>query len=262
MKNSIWPVLLVIVVAAVGGIAWYLHTQQAAPQTPPPIAALPSSTPPPAPATHYPLEGTQAPPAKPLPSLDGSDEEARHSIIELFGQGAIELFQLKDLIRRIVVTVDNLPRERVSNRLMALKPVPGRLVVSNASGAPSISPENYSRYSAYVHLAQAVDIDKLVAVYVRLYPLFQQAYVQLGYPDGYFNDRLVAMIDNLLATPKLGGPPQLVQPSVMYQYADPDLESLSAGQKMLLRMGPDNAAVVEAKLRELRTAVTRSSVAH
>lgn len=261
MKNSIWPVLVVIIVAAVGGIAWYLHTQQVAPQTPPPIAALPS-TPPPAPATHYPLEGTQTPPAKPLPSLDGSDEEARHSIIELFGQGAIDLFQLKDLIRRIVVTVDNLPRERVSNRLMALKPVPGHLIVSGAPGAASISPENYSRYSAYVHLVRAVDIDKLVAVYVHLYPLFQKAYVQLGYPDGYFNDRLVAAIDNLLATPKLGAPPQLVQPSLMYQYADPDLESLSAGQKMLLRMGPDNAAVVVAKLRELRAAVTRSSVAH
>lgn len=261
MKNSIWPVLLVIVLAAVGGIAWYLHTQQVAPQTPPPIAA-PSAAPAPAPATHYPLEGTQAPPAKPLPSLDGSDGEARRSIVELFGQDAIELFQLKDLIRRIVVTVDNLPRERVSNRLMALKPVPGHLVVSTAPGTPCISPENYSRYTAYVHLVQAVDIDKLVAVYVRLYPLFQKAYVQLGYPDGYFNDRLVATIDNLLATPKLGGPPQLVRPSVMYQYADPDLESLSAGQKMLLRMGPDNAAVVEGKLRELRAAVTRSSVAH
>ena len=260
MKNSIWPVLVVVVIAAIGGIAWYLHSQELAPAPAPAIAAQPAA-PPPAPATHYPLEGTQAPPAKPLPSLDGSDAEAHRSIVELFGQAA-DLFQLKDIIRRIVVTVDNLPRERVSNRLMVLKPVPGRFVVSGAQGAASISPDNYSRYAPYVHLVQAVDIGKLVAVYVRLYPLFQQAYVNLGYPDGYFNDRLVAAIDNLLATPKVGGPPQLTQPKVMYEYADPELESLSAGQKMLLRMGPDNAAVVEGKLRELRTAVTRSSVAH
>jgi hypothetical protein len=41
----------------------------------------------------------------------------------------------------------------------------------------------------------------------------------------------------------------------MYQYADPKIEALSAGQKLLVRMGPDNEAIVKAKLRELRAAV-------
>jgi hypothetical protein len=262
MKNSTWPVVVVIIVAAIGGLVWYLHSNYT-PLPPPAPAATAQPTAPAAPAApQYPVESPPATPAKPLPSLDGSDAEARRSIVELFGQAAEELFQLKDIIRRIVATVDNLPRERISNRLMVLKPVPGRLAVSGAQGALSLSPENYSRYEPYVRLAGAVDIHKLVVVYVHLYPLFQQAYVQLGYPDGYFNDRLVAVIDNLLATPRLDAPPQLVQPNVMYQYADPHLESLSAGQKILLRMGPDNAAVVEGKLRELRAAITHSSVAH
>ena len=38
-------------------------------------------------------------------------------------------------------------------------------------------------------------------MYKQYYPLFQQAYVDLGYPEGYFNDRLVEVIDHLLATP-------------------------------------------------------------
>lgn len=261
MKNSIWPVVVVLVVAAIGGVVWYLHSNYTPPPPPPAAAAQPSAPAAP-PAPHYPVESPPPAPAKPLPSLDGSDAEAHRSIVELFGQAAEQLFQFKDLIRRIVATVDNLPREHVSSRLMVLKPVPGRFAVSGTQGALGISPENYARYSPYVHLAGAVDIKKLVAVYVRLYPLFQQAYVQLGYPDGYFNDRLVAVIDNLLATPRLNAPPQLVQPNLMYQYADPNLEALSAGQKMLLRMGPENAAVVEGKLRELRAEVTRSSVAH
>ena len=84
------------------------------------------------------------------------------------------------------------------------------------------------------------------------YPLFQQAYQELGYPGGYFNDRLVDAIDNALATPDVGGAVALTQPKVLYEYADPALQSLSAGQKALLRMGPDNAAKVKAKLRELR----------
>ena len=83
-----------------------------------------------------------------------------------------------------------------------------------------------------------LDIKQLTALYFHFYPLFQQAYQSLGYPNGYFNDRLVVTIDNLLATPDVNGPISLVRPNVMYQYADPKLEKLSAGQKLLVRMGP------------------------
>ena len=60
------------------------------------------------------------------------------------------------------------------------------------------------------------------------------------------------MIDHLLATPDVQGPIELVQPNVMYLYADPKLEALSAGQKTLIRMGPENAGAIKMKLRELR----------
>jgi len=60
----------------------------------------------------------------------------------------------------------------------------------------------------------------------------------------------------LLATPQPAEPIELLRPNVMYTFADPALESLSAGQKILIRMGPDNAAAIKIKLKELRTAVT------
>ncbi len=87
---------------------------------------------------------------------------------------------------------------------------------------------------------------------MRLYPLFQQAYVELGHLDGYFNDRVIEVIDHLLAAPSPDGPIPLVRPNVMYQFADPALESRSAGQKFLIRIGPDNAARVKTQLRALR----------
>jgi len=43
-----------------------------------------------------------------------------------------------------------------------------------------------------------------------------------------------------------------VQPNVTFQYADPKLESLSAGQKTLMRMGAENEAAIKEKLRALR----------
>jgi hypothetical protein len=99
-------------------------------------------------------------------------------------------------------------------------------------------------------------MQQVAAVYVHFYPLFQEAYQDLGYPNGYFNDRLVQVIDSLLATPQPAAPIQLVRPNVMYTFADPALESRPAGQKLLIRMGPDNAAIIKAKLTELRTAIT------
>jgi hypothetical protein len=95
-----------------------------------------------------------------------------------------------------------------------------------------------------------------VAFYVKHYQVFQSAYEELGYPNRYFNDRLVEVIDHVLSTPDVREQLKLVQPKVYYTLADPDLESLSAGQKILIRIGPGNAAKVKAKLLKFRQALT------
>ena len=81
---------------------------------------------------------------------------------------------------------------------------------------------------------------------------------RLGYPNAYFNDRAVAVIDELLTTPEPEQPIPLVRPHVLYEYADPELEALSAGQKLLLRMGPDHAARVKAVLAEIRQRIAQA----
>jgi DUF3014 family protein len=100
-----------------------------------------------------------------------------------------------------------------------------------------------------------LDMKAVAGVYFHYYPLFQQAYQNLGYPNGYFNDRLVQVIDVLLATPQ-PGTIELTRPNVMYTYADPALEARPAGQKLLMRMGPENATAIKGKLMELRAIVT------
>ena len=81
----------------------------------------------------------------------------------------------------------------------------------------------------------------------------------LGYPTGSFNVRLIEAIDDLLRTPDIEGPVELVQPRVLYEFADSDLEALSAGQKTMLRMGAENAAKIKTKLREIRRELEASS---
>lgn len=215
------------------------------------------------PQVRYPIERvprTQDPatPATvPLPPLASSDAEVQDALARLIGRAAFaQLVRPEDMIRHIVATVDNLPRRTVAPRLWPIHPVPGSFVPHGTGNNATLAAANAARYAPYVAVFEALDSHKLAALYAYFYPLFQQAYSELGYPNVYFNDRLIEAIDIMLATPEVPEPIALAQPRVVYQFADPDLEALPSGQKILLRMGPDNAAHVKAKLTEIRQAVT------
>lgn len=253
------PVVLVLIIAGLAGGLYYWRAQQQ-PEAPPP-PAMPASPPKPAgPSIQFPVPQPSANTEKPLPPLDHSDSAMLDVLSGFFGSKSVNgLFIPEDIVHRFVVAVDNLPRAKMPMRFQLFKPAAGRFLVSGADENLSISPKNYNRYTPYVLMAEAVDSKTLVATYIRYYPLFQQEYKTLGYPHGYFNDRLVEAIDNMLATPNIIGPVKLVQPNVLYQFANPQFETLSAGQKILLRMGPDNASRIKAKLTEIRRDLTGQS---
>jgi hypothetical protein len=200
------------------------------------------------PAVRYPVPVAEEQASKPLPTLENSDPMMRESVSALVGRKAFEaMVRPTQLIRNIVATVDNLPRETAPRRVMPLEPVPGRF-------APDAA--NASRYVPYVRVLESLDSKALVQRYVDSYPLFQQAYAELGYPNRNFNDRLIEAIDDMLAAPELASL-DLVQPKVLYEYADEDLQGRSAGQKIMMRIGADNARRVKAKLREIRGALAQ-----
>ena len=256
------PITWGLAIAAIVAIAAFLYYQsQKGPALQPPYAPPAATVPEPQakaePAIRYPIEVEEK--EAPLPALDESDPAARAALAEALGdRSLLDLFNLQGFVRRIVATVDNLPRKKLAPRLMPVKPAAGTFLTAGKDDALVLSEKNYARYAPYVRLIDAVDTKKLVAVYTRLYPLFQRAYEELGYPGAYFNDRLVEVIDDMLAAPQVEGPVKLVRPKVYYLYADPGLEGLSAGQKILVRIGPDNAAKTKAKLREVRSELAKS----
>ena len=250
----------VLLLATAGAAAWWYfeHLQTPAPAPATAVRAPEPATPPaPAvPAIRFPIEPPQAEPAPNLPALDASDALVAETLARVFGNQVFrEYFGTENLIRRIVVTVDNLPRDKLPRLMLPVRPVGGPFRVADQNGQPVIAADNAARYAPYVRLAEAVDSAALVAAYRGLYPLIQRAYAELGYPDAYFNDRLVEVIDHLLGAAPAAEPPRLVRPKIFYQFADPELESLSAGRRLLLRMGNDNAARIKAKLREVRALV-------
>jgi hypothetical protein len=259
MKQSIWLwwVALAVLLGVLAGAGWYLTRTPSAPPPAPPAAAPPAVVerpvePAPAPAPMVPSAAVEIP----LPPLDQSDDEMRGALVEAVGPGPVLQYLVPDtIVRRLVATLDNLPRQKISLQIRAITPVPGEFIASGEEGARVLAPENFARYGALVRALGATDTATLIRLYRRMYPLMQQAYDELGNPPQHLDARIVEVIDNLLATPDVTGPIALTQPSVFFQFADPELEALSAGQKILLRMGPDNAAIVKAKLRELRAAL-------
>jgi len=267
--RPIWVVLALLLLAALGYFLWQKNQQnQPIPPSPSaPAAALPPAAEAP-PAINHPIEQARAtvPPSveqKPLPALMVSDTTMQNALADLFGAATLgRIFYEDAIVHRFVTTVDNLPRKTLPPRYLPVKPPGGTFVTAGSDEALAIGADNAARYAPYVRLVDAVDAKTLAGIYVHFYPLLQEDYRALGYPNGYFNDRLVQAIDDLLAAPDVTQPAAaLAQPKVLYVYADPELEARSAGQKIMMRMGSENAARIKAKLREIRAEITAPGTA-
>ncbi len=244
--------IAVATVVLFGGATAYLYWQHIQPKpevvqvkvSPPSPSALPQ------PAVRQVIEAS--PVQSPLPKLAESDSFMLDALARLVGNKSLmKFFHTERIIHNIVATIDNLPTQSASMRLIPVEQASGMFVTAGTEGDLAISPKNAVRYTPYVRIAEAINFKKLVELYVRLYPLFQQSYEELGYPKKYFNDRLIDVLDNLLAAPNIKEPIRLVQTHVLYLYADPDLEKRSIGQRILMRIGSNNEMKIKAKLKEI-----------
>lgn len=261
---------LLIGLAVVAALVWWFHFRDA-PEAepaaePPPMVWPPPETqpePPEEPAPpRYPLPEPEVAPddepqpqREPLPPLAESDDALRESLEATdLGTQALRLLMPSRLIERFVVTFNSLDQEEMAPLRM--------WPVRHARGVPEVSEvrenryrwseANHARYAPYVRALTAVDAATLAAIYRRFYPLLQEAYRALGLPQTHFNDRVIDILDHLIDGPEHPDSLHLRRPEVLYEFAEPELEALSAGHKILLRMGPDHAAVVQRHLRAMR----------
>ena len=260
-----WLAALVILLGIAGAIYSYMKQSQAPPSS---ASAAPATQAPATPsdaAVRHPIPQAlaESDSKEPLPALDQSDGVLQATLTALVGSTpARELFRSDEMARRFVVTIDNLPRKKLPAQLLPVKPAAGSLLASPEDDGVVIAASNEARYAAYASLVTAANPKKLVATYVHFYPLLQEQYRALGYPYGAFNDRVIEAIDDLLVAPEIDGPVRLVQPRVLYEFADPQLEALSSGQKIMVRIGPRNERIAKEWLRDVRRQLTGENVGH
>ena len=266
MKRGMWLLLLLALLLFAGFWLWQSQKPElAAPEIPavPSQPAVPASGP-----ASVPGGGTAtislAAPDKPI-----SQEEIPPALEALIGSKAVSSFLLVDEFpRRLVATIDNFGRAHAPPALWPVHPTPGRFIVDQTGGDSAIASENAARYTPLVLLAETIDVGKAVDFYLGLYPLLQREYAVLGYPGRQFNDRLLEVIELLLATPEPEQPPKVelvevkgtvpsVRPWVRYEFSDPALEALAPGQKILIRVGVVNERRLKKRLSELRDEIVK-----
>lgn len=267
---------LVLTALGLGGLYMWQYRMRPVPvaQAPsaPASAAEPAASAASEPAIRHPVEASLAASAA-APGAGDATPNWRNTLIDTYGQAPVLRFlQTDDFARRVVVTIDNLARGHAAPALWPVNPTPGRFSVSGGSGElRNISADNAARYTPLVQWATSIDAKRTAALYVRMYPQLQRAYEEAGYPGRYLNDRVVEVIDHLLATPdpapgaplvqltEVKGSVPSTQPWLRYEFADPQLQSLSSGQRILLRVGSQHRQMLKAKLSELRRQIVAAN---
>lgn len=267
-ENRTLIITLGVAAVVIAGLAVYFFTGEeekpAATQQVEAPAPAPSPEPEPEPAPEPEQEPAQpAPepeqppepeePAFVLPRLENSDPLVRDGVISLTRHERIENWvDREELVRKFVVVVDGLANGNVVRKPFAdiapeepfkAKPVNDKVFVMDEA--------SYRRYDRITDVITSVDAERAAEFYELLRPLFQEAYGELGYEDKNFDDMVFSAIGRLLETPVITEPIYLIQPGVVYEYQDENLESLSAAQKQLIRMGPKNTRAIQAKLSEI-----------
>jgi len=193
-----------------------------------------------------------------LPPIAESDEYLRLELSDLIVDELFSLLTKSNLVEKVAATIDNLPRAYLAERMRPINIESEKFIVE-AQGTLDgfiLSEKNYERYNTLIDNLEVIDKSLLAEIYLRFYPLFQEAYQDLGYPDVYFNDRLIDVIDHLLDTPEVNDPIILHTPNNLYEFVHPEIESLSSGQKLLIRMGKRNTNRIKQFLIEFRALIS------
>jgi hypothetical protein len=263
-----FAVAAVVIIAVVGiGAGIYFSTEKSAPPVvdepapavvraaePIPVPAVPAApdipSPAPAPAPE-PLP--EAAPAEPEVTVQDIDQELRNLLATADAPTLVtQALEADDLVQRSAGMIDGFSRGLVPRKALPLAPPKKAFSTVKVDGLTYIDPTSYARYDSYAQAIASLNVDLLVSTFHRFRPLLEQAYAGFGYSVEDMDNALIRSLDYVLATPEPSEPLALKRKEAIFQYTDPEFEQLTAIQKQLLRMGPENSAKIKQQAGALR----------
>ncbi len=196
-------------------------------------------------------QAADRPPAVPLPPLSESDEFVRQQLSDWSLPAA--WLSREDLVPRLSVVMLNAAQGRLPRRQLGFLAPSGAYPVISEGDAFLADPAGYARYTPYLDLLEQLPAPRAAQLLRQIEPLVVEALALLGERQAPASLLQEAVAD-IQALPELDEPVLLVQPNVMYRYADPALESRSELDKQLLRMGPENVRRLKSYTAQLMQA--------
>lgn len=275
-----WLISAIVVLVLVASLWWMEQQRQAKltpetdgdipaePEPPEPRYPLPEPEPQPTPTPVEPANGDsqgsadESPkpePEPPLPELADSDTAALETLASLLGNDFVQQrIKPEFVIPRTVSLINSLDGESPALKSLPVRTLDTEPLTEETNDGETLlwTEVNTARYEGLVTAIESVPPDEAATHYRRYYPLFQQAWEEMGETEPYFNDRLIDIIDHLLATPEVAYPFEVVSHEGRLHFADESLQELSWGRKLIIRMGPEHSKTALASLKAFRQAAT------
>jgi hypothetical protein len=197
----------------------------------------------------------EAPIAPRLPELDSSDAYVRGTLTKQLNNKITQWLKPDDLIRRSASFMDGLARGTVSEKVFPLGVAEGKFTTHRQDGNIWLNAGNYERYNNVVDILLSIDMQKMANFFHKVRPLLELAFSELGYRPRQMDGIILQTIDNILAAPVIVEPLALTRDSVVYKFANKELEELMPLQKQLLRAGPENTRRIQQQAKALREAL-------
>jgi hypothetical protein len=185
-----------------------------------------------------------------LPDLNNSDDFVREELTMMEGGSPLLMFLVSDeLVRKFVIMIENISRGEFPERNLPLVYPEEKMTVTELGSEFYLMDEqSYERFNVLVTSLTNISTEMAVDFYQQLQPLFRQAYAELGLRNSEFNDVFMLAVDNVLNARTAPQPQQLIRPNLNYLYANPEIESYSDVEKLLLRLGPENTERLQRRL--------------
>jgi hypothetical protein len=239
------PIMVIALAGLIlgGAGAWWWIRSNRAPEPATPVAQ----------STDAVLAEPADEPSRPLPMLNQMDTFLRALLGRLSAHPDFARWLATDhLIRQMANVIDRISRGQSPAPEVALLRPRGEFEVTRG-GSPTITAASFRRYDGLASIVESLDAKAVVDSYRTIHPRLDEAYRALGRAEGGVDDAINVALQTLIETP-IPAEPVRVRPGkgTTYIFANAEYEGLLPAQKQLLRMGPDNARRIQARLREIQ----------
>jgi len=190
-----------------------------------------------------------------------ADAYAREIIESVNGGKALAQFVAGDyIVERAVAIIDALRRGEVPYKLLPVGRPSKPFLISDDGLRVTMDPSSFNRYDVFAQWVNGIDVLAIVELLNEYEQIATEALSRMGVGDFDIRSAVLAATTEILATPIAPESAELMKREANWVYMDPELEALSSLQKQVLRMGPRNSEIIQAKARELRGAVLESGM--